>query len=281
MMISARDGGQATVTVVGADGDQVALDALPAVVVKDPTGAALSPALTVVADPIAPGRYLANIPAGHPALTSLGLLTIVWTGALAGQPWTVTDTLEVIDAWPFTLADMRAANTDLADCDRRPAEVLAMARLVACARVEAITRVSWMTRRVTETVPAPAGLTLRLQHPEVQQLHALSVAGASVPPSEVDVAAASGVLTRGGGWGSDTVTIDYSHGRTPPPELAAAIRDLAVFSAATWGARVPERATAVSTDVGMFRLSMPGRDGPTGLPEIDAVLAPYTPPAVG
>ncbi len=281
MMISARDGGQVGVTVAGPEGDLVDLDTTPTLIVKDATGATLTPALVVTVDPVGPGRYRAVVPAGHPALTQLGMITLVWAGVLDSAPWTVTDTLEVVDAWPFTLADMRAANTDLADPDRRPAEVLAMARLVACARVEAITRVSWVTRRVTETVPAPAGLTLRLGHPEVQELHAVSVAGASIPTSEVGVASAAGVLARDAGWGSDTVTIDYSHGRTPPPELAAAIRDLAVFSAATWGARVPERATAVSTDVGMFRLSMPGRDGPTGLPDIDAVLAPYTRPAVG
>lgn len=279
MMISSRDGGAVGVTVAGFDGDPTDLDTSPTLALS--RGSTALPTPTVTVDPLGPGRYTAALPAGHAALAELGPLICVWSGSLDGDPWTVTDTVEVVDAWPFTLADMRAANTDLADPDRRPAEVLAMARLVACARVEAITRVSWMTRRVTETAPAPAGLTLRLQHPEVQQLHAVSVAGASVPPSEVDVASAAGVLTRGGGWGSDTVTIDYSHGRTPPPELAAAIRDLAVFSAATWGSRVPERATAVSTDVGMFRLSMPGRDGPTGLPDIDAVLAPYTRPAVG
>jgi hypothetical protein len=35
-----------------------------------------------------------------------------------------------------------------------------------------------------------------------------------------------------------------------------------------------DRATAVFTDIGGYRLTIAGRDGPTGIPDVDAVLSP-------
>lgn len=76
-----------------------------------------------------------------------------------------------------------------------------------------------------------------------------------------------------------TVEVTYRHGYDAPPlDLARAV----LLLTAAWAVRdiTPSRAVAEVTDVGVFRLSTPGRDGPTGLPEVDAVLARYRWPRV-
>lgn len=280
-MISARDGGRLQCLVVGSDGDLVGLDAAPTVQLRDTTGAVIASPPTATVDPLGPGRYSAPLPAGHPALDDLGALTVTWTGTINTDPWSVTDPVEVIGGWPFTLSEMRAANTDLADPDRRPAHVLAAARQVAVERVGSITRVAWVSRRRTDTLIASGTLpTLLLPHPQVQTVHSITVNDTTLDVSQVTIHD-TGALDYPFPTGA-VVTVDYTHGHpTCPSDVAGAIRDLAVFTAASWGARMPDRATTISTDVGTFRLSMPGRDGPTGLPEVDAILAPYRRPAIG
>ena len=73
--------------------------------------------------------------------------------------------------------------------------------------------------------------------------------------------------------GVGNVAVLYEHGRRSPeaPVKRAGIR-LAKSVLLPSPLTADERATAVFTDIGGYRLTLPGRDGPTGLPDVDAVL---------
>ena len=275
------DGGTVAVHVTAADDSPTDLDALPAAdAVID--GATVAPPLTVTKP--GTGRYTATIPPGHPAAAQLGDILIRWTGLLAAAAWLRSTPVEVIGGWPFTVADVRAANHDLDDTTRYPNALIAAARAAAVDRAEQISKVAWTPRRRRVTVePAAGHRRLLLPDVEATDLIAVTVDGVAEDLTEITLQP-WGALDHPTGW-HGRVVADYLHGyRACPAPVVDAIIDLTIRAVVGMGSRVPERATSVSTDVGTFRITLPGRDGPTGIPDIDAVLTQYgygAVPAVG
>jgi hypothetical protein len=272
-------GGTIGLTVYDDDGAIADLPTTPTVAVVDGAGAAVT---TGTATHVSVGVYEFGVTGVH--VPECDLYTAAWT---SGASVFVTQ-FEAIGGWPCTLAEMRAANTELADTTRYPSALLIAARDVAMDRVETVTRVAWTTRRARVTLDGDGSDLIILPNNEVQQILAAAVDGAPVTAADCrywpwgGLAAPEGTVWAAG-WRN--ITVDYLHGYqyTPGP-VADAIVELALGAVVEYGNRIPERATSVSTDVGTFRLTLPGRDGPTGIPRVDAVLDQYGyqhKPAVG
>ena len=67
------------------------------------------------------------------------------------------------------------------------------------------------------------------------------------------------------------IEVHYAHGYDrPPSDVVDAIMQYVEELLAD--NPMPRRATSVSTDVGAFRISTAGRDGFTGIPDLDAAV---------
>lgn len=103
---------------------------------------------------------------------------------------------------------------------------------------------------------------------------AIPLTGSQIAATTVDP---DGWLERtDGGWwtgGSNNIALLVEHGYTTPPEPIWQAALMYARSRMLNRALETERASAVVTDIGGYRLTIAGRDGPTGIPDVDAILA--------
>lgn len=271
-------GGVITLTVVDADGVLADAPATPTVNVSDGEDHTVA---SGTATRTGTGTYEFTLTGAQ--LGQCDLYTATW----AGGGSTFRTQFEVIGSWPVSLAQLRAGNTELADLVRYPAALLRAARDLALDRMETACQVAWSTRRARATLDGDGSGLIILPHSEVQQVLALTVDGTAWAPGDCKLWPWGGLAAPDGQtWvrGLRNITVDYLHGaaRCPAP-VADAVVELAIGACIEYGTRVPERATSMSTEVGTFRLTIPGRDGPTGIPRVDAVIAQYgyVKPAIG
>lgn len=271
-------GGVIRLRVFDEDGAPADAPSTPVVTLVDGAGVAVS---TGTATRVSVGCYDFVLTAANTA--QCDTLDATWTSTGA----TFHTTVEVIGSWPVSLAQLRAGNTELADLVRYPAALLRAARDLALDRMETACQVAWSTRRARATLDGDGSGLIILPHSEVQQVLALTVDGTAWAPGDCKLWPWGGLAAPDGQtWvrGLRNITVDYLHGaaRCPAP-VADAVVELAIGACIEYGTRVPERATSMSTEVGTFRLTIPGRDGPTGIPRVDAVIAQYgyVKPAIG
>jgi hypothetical protein len=272
-------GGTITLSVYNADGVLTDAPSTPTIVVKDGAGTTVA---TGTSSRESAGVYSFALTGAQ--IPECDLYEATWSAA----PSVFVTQFEAIGGWPCSLAELRGANTELADTTRYPAALLYAAREVALDRVETVTRVAWSTRRARVTLDGDGTELLLLPHNEVQEVLAVTVDGATITPADCrlwDWGALAAPDNTVWTAGRRNITVDYLHGvEYAPGPIADAIIELALGAVVEYGSRIPERATSVATDVGTFRLTLPGRDGPTGIPRVDAVLDQYGyqhKPAVG
>lgn len=212
------------------------------------------------------------------ALPALGLLdtyAVSWRAPVGGEEWEWLTALEVAGAHYFGLDAFRRERPDLAAFDDAR---VAAARRLAEDRIEAACGCAFVPRGAREAVVARGREALPLRWPEPRALYAVAVDGAPLAAEEVAALRLhpGGMVLREGGWPDGAlVTLHYEHGLSPTP---APVRHAAMLLAREYlvPSDLPARATLLATEVGSFRLSVAGRDGATGLPEVDAVIAEYS-----
>lgn len=225
-----------------------------------------------------------------PEQAQVDVLTVDWSGSLAGATVTVRDNVEVVGGFLFGLAEARAKHDGLADTTKYPTTLLAAKRIEVEQECERICRRAFVPRfaRVTlsgsdtDRLPLPWNLLMG-GGSEIRAVRAVSVSGTAWSGS--DVAALrftpDGVLKRPGGaaWpsGVGNIIVEYEHGWDyPPADLAEAaiVRLRSRVGMALAG--VAERAiTFAVTAGGTYRLSTPSAER-TGIPDVDGVYEKYT-----
>jgi hypothetical protein len=144
--------------------------------------------------------------------------------------------------------------------------------------------------QVTGVSFRPAGRQIRLDGDGTQtlilpdlyprEIISASIGGTALTAGEISdlIIYDAGILARPDGsvWtaGKGNIKIHYTYGLDAPPEP---IVDAALTYARALLTRsaTSDRAVSQSTDVGTFRLATAGRDGPTGYPEVDAILEQF------
>lgn len=222
------------------------------------------------AHPGAPGVYTYAVP----AQPSVDIVTVDWTGHVAGATVTSRDHVELVGGFLFGLAEARSMPPVL-DPTRFPTGMLAAHRIAVEQECERICGRAFVPRFRREKV---------------------RIINNTVMPTEVDVRAIRSVTLAGQpytGWywpdrrGPLTniahtrvddydAVIEYEYGMDYPPEeirTAAMLRLRTRLTAGDNG--IPSRAVSFSvTDGGVYRLATPGEKR-TGVPEVDAAYQRY------
>lgn len=214
------------------------------------------------------GLYDVSLPT---TLVVLDTYTVVWT---MPDATTRRTEFEMVGSFLFTQADVRALDPVLASETEFPDALLVEARENTEQRFQEVAEVSFTLRGERLYLDGIGADRPRLQTKvhELRSVITCKIDGATV----TDVTAyPHGTLYRDAGWpeGQRNIEALVEHGyRTVP----APIRRVGLLYARTVLLRSAleqsDRATAVFTDIGGYRLSLAGRDGPTGIPEVDAVL---------
>ncbi len=207
-----------------------------------------------------------------PAQTSLDLLTVDWTGTIAGAVVTARDYVEVCGGFLFDLTTARTRHSLGAYSFAQ----LADGRTDVEQECERICRIAFVPRFAYESHTGSGTAVLGVRWPAVRAVRAVKVSG--VAWSAPDVAALGfaehGVIVRSGGavWPAGVpVVVEYEHGLDVPP---GEVDDAAMLRLASRLGRpksgIPDRAQSYAVaDGGVYRLSLPGADA-TGIPDVDA-----------
>jgi hypothetical protein len=223
-----------------------------------------------------------------PEQAQVDMLTVDWSGTLAGAVVSVRDYVEVVGGFLFGLAEARAKHPGLANTTAYPSTLLAAKRIEVEQECERICRRAFVPRfaRVRlsgndqDRLPIP---NADGRGSELRTVRAVSVGG--VAWSAPDVAALGvtdfGVIKRPGGalWpaGAGNIVVEYEHGFDyPPADLseAAIVRLRSRVGISSSG--IPDRATTFTVvEGGTFALSVPDQEH-TGIPDVDGTYNRYT-----
>jgi len=217
--------------------------------------------------------------ADHAVLAALDTYTCTWTGMQSTEAKEWTTIVEACGGYLFEVTEMRAFDSAFASSTVFSDAKMRAARAAAEQRLEQACRVAFVPRARRLTLAGLGHSALFLPDNAVRRVVTLSVDDVAFTAdelSELDVRE-WGRVTRGDGLafedGAD-IEVFYEHGLDYPdaPVVQAAMllaREYLVRSA------LSSRATVEATDVGFFRVSVAGPDRPTGLPEVDAVIADF------
>lgn len=232
------------------------------------------------------GLYYFIIDAGITSV--LDSYTVEWSYDFDGVGVVRTTEFETCGAHLFEIQDLRDRESSLQDTIRFPASKLVQARVSAEERFEEGAGVAFTARSRRVVLNGSGTPVLRLPDVEVRQIYALSVDDVDWTQEEIDeivVDPDTGEIhhpTYIWTYGVKNISVWYEHGlmRCPQP-VSQAISVLAVEYLIPTS--VPSRASVQYTDGGAFRLTIAGRDGETGIPEVDAVMHAFgrVRPAVG
>lgn len=220
-------------------------------------------------------------------LSTLDTYTATWVATFTGNSQTVTTQFEVVGAEVFTLSELRASDRALSDnpgITRYTTELLRAARTAAVERLERAMGVALTPRGRRATLSGDGTNLLLVPDLELITLYSCSVDSVAITPTTIAAHEWGGLVHPDSVWaiGVRNISVHYAHGFPAPP---APVKRAALLLAVDYliPSNLPARATVQSTDLGAFRLSVAGREGPTGIPEVDAVVEAFgrNRPAVG
>lgn len=259
-----------TATAVDDDGTPQAVTS-PSVTVKDGAGVTMASGIpSIDGDTLTYSLEASAIP-------YLDSYTITWSGTIGANPWSWTDTLEIVGGYLFEIADLRGYDRAFLDSVKYPATALAAARIEVEQTIEGekAACVAFVPRGARATVSGTGKDTIVLPHYEVREVYALSVNGTALTSEQLAalviddnrVSLGSGAFTTG----RKNVVVHYAHGRDAAP---APIGRAALLLAKEYivASDLPSRATATSIGTQWFRVNVAGRDGITGIPDVDAAI---------
>jgi hypothetical protein len=210
---------------------------------------------------------------------SLGPYTATWVATVDGVVNTYTTHFEVVGGFLFTIAEARAFDDGaLADAATYPTAALVEGRAYVENYLEHLCGVSFVPRARRLVVDGSD-----LNYIRIPDLYARRVVSATHDGDDVAVDVAvyprlGRVYRVNGYWSAGepgNVVLVYEHGyEEPPPAVTRAA--LLLLKDKVIGSNVDARALTFSDDLGTRSLAVPGRSGPTGLPEVDAVIAQYS-----
>lgn len=218
------------------------------------------------------------------------LLTVTWTGTIAGASVTETSFAEVVAGFFFSLVEGRASDSTLADPGKYPTADLIAKRLEVEVECEEICDRAFVPRYLRTTLDGSG--TSELMLAGVNDVRSIRSVKMATGVGETFTALTAGQLakltvtpdrvllrTDGDVWleGRSNVIVELEHGLDVPPadlKRASLTRFRSRLNAARSG--VPERALSFTTDVGgTYRLSTPDAYA-TGLPDVDAAYERYS-----
>lgn len=214
-----------------------------------------------------------------PAQTRLDHLTATWT-ASSGR--TGTTRHEIVGGFYAELAEIRALDAVTSEA-KYPTALLEVARRQAEDRFEQATGAAWVRRHARDTLSGNSAARMVLPRRPPRSLIGVTIAGVVSADLTLFRLYDEGVIERTAGatWPKDTfggggnVVVEYVHGYdAPPADLKQAFLTYVRYLLLDTRSRIPDRATAMSTEFGTFQLAS-STSRATLIPEVDAILADY------
>lgn len=268
-------GAPATLTAVFYDGGEAPVDPGTVTVTitrADGTAVATSAATT--------GTGAAARTYQLPAQIRLDHLTAVWTASAGARQ--VTTRHEIVGGFYADLAEIRALDA-LTSTTKYPVELLDVARRQAEDRFEQATGVAWVRRHAREVLSGNGAARLVLSHRPPRSLIGATVDGVVSADLTLFRLYDEGLIERAAGatWpkesagGGGNVVVEYVHGYdAPPADLKQAFLTYVRYLLLDTRSRIPDRATAMSTEFGTIQLAS-STSRATLIPEVDAILTAY------
>jgi hypothetical protein len=190
----------------------------------------------------------------------------------------------VVGAFLFSIAELRAFEKGLEDTAKYTTAKIVAAREAAEERLEELMEVALRRRGRRVTLDGDGTRELFLPDQEPRKLVSVKIdegngLTALIQADVDDIKLyADGRIRRPPdkvfAKGDQNVEILFEHGidETPEPvrDAAMALAALRLVPSAT-----PDGASSLSTDEGIYRLNVEGRDGPTGIPKVDAAIEQF------
>lgn len=212
-------------------------------------------------------------------LPDMDTYALMWTAALDGEPIEKVESAELSSRPYFTLDELIKWDPTSA-LDQVDRDKLKRVRNEAEDVIERNAGVAFVPRSRRFEVQGDGSDRILLPDVECRRVIDVTVDGVSIAISPLKLHS-WGALDNPTGWdGSIIVHYEHGHATTPEPIKTAALI-LATSKATLSG--VPSRALSQNTDLGFIRFAVAGRDGATGIPDVDAAIEQYSRPrlAVG
>lgn len=272
LMFATQGTYEITVSTVNDEGQIVTPVAPFSVTVYDGSGAEIATGTPTHTD----GVFTYDIPTS--AVTYLDVLQAVWTASDAdGALMQWASSVEIVGGFLFEIADLRNQDRTFT-LDKYPSPVLREVRSWVEDVIEGprAANVAFVPRASRITIDGSGTHALPLPNLDVREVYAVTVNGTAWSEDDLaQITPADGLLFLEWGkvWpgGKRNITLHYSHGLDRPP---GAITRAGLMLAREYLVKsdVPGRATATSIGDQLFRLTIAGRDGVTGIPDVDAAI---------
>lgn len=213
--------------------------------------------------------------------TELDSLTATWSGTFGGVVQSVQTFAEIVGGYLFTLSDIRAfGDRTLANSTTYPDADLREARERITDMFQDVTQTSFVPRYARDTLDGTGTSRIWLLRKRPRRIIAATVDGTTLSDLTILKPYPTGRLERTTGlWGTgilnrQNVTVSYEYGySSPPADISRAAMTLARYELVS--SDISDRMISFDNDLGSVRLSVPGRNYPTGIPIVDATLARY------
>lgn len=212
--------------------------------------------------------------------SELDLLTVTWSGAWGAVTQSIQTQAEIVGGYLFPLADLRSfGDRALANTTTYPDATLREARDRITDMFQDVCGVAFVPRYHRDTLDGTGNGRVYVTKHRPRRLIAVSVDGTALDAgqlADVDVYD-TGKLERDATWttGRRNVVVAYEHGwQSPPADISRAGMVLARYELVS--SDISDRMLSFDNDLGTVRLSVPGRNFPTGIPVVDATLARYS-----
>lgn len=228
-----------------------------------------------------PGVYTAPLGA---AGDQLDRLTVTWSATIAGTAATLTQHVEVVGGFLFSLADARGMQP-FTNAQAWPDDKLLAARVLVEQAIEDACGRAFVPRFGRALLDGQGGPELVLPHPDVRRVRSVAVDGTALTADELAevVVTPEGSLYRSARWpaGRVNVLVEYEHGMRAAPgrvPLAAlkVLRQIAVDSP------VSDRAVSLTNEDGTYSSFVVAgvRGAVFSVPEANAVVRQYREPGI-
>jgi hypothetical protein len=232
-------------------------------------------------------------------LPKLDTYQFIHTGMVGAEQVTWTEDVEICGGYLFEIAELRAFDRAFLDVDKYPTATLRKVRTWVEDTIEGdnAARVAFVPRGRRVTLSGSSPDLNRGYYPllygndyrelivpnfAVRSLYSASVDGLNLTQTELDgITCLDNILFRSAGiafpawpFGKNNIKVHYTHGFDKP---VGAIRRAALILAREYLVKsdLPARASATTIGDQLFRITIAGRDGVTGIPDVDAAIAQF------
>jgi hypothetical protein len=228
-----------------------------------------------------PGAFTVAVPVAQAGVLDVYTVDAEYTIDDA-DPQRRRSQFEIVGGFLFGLQKLRDSDDELGDDadDPPPAQVLRDARDGAMDRFEHRCRPSFWRRGRRVRLDGKGLEVLVLPDLYPQEIISISVDGVALTSDQLAVLTVyewGGLGLTADVWprGYRNIELFYEHGLDSSPQVVSSA-GVKLAKSYVIKSPIPDRATSESTgDGSTWRVSVAGRDGPTGIPEVDAILGEF------